>query len=360
MSGDGSKMHETMNDKKRAGHLALTLWAVLASTAALAYLGFHSYPLLASEADPELVDIHARTALPGRLLFLLTVTSPLPLMVSAFGGLRANANHWFWIRAGILFLVPWCAFVASRQLSWPVTRSVLERSAERAEPLIQAIERHERARGRPPDSLKELGITIPTTGIPAYPRYRYAVRRDGLSRVELWWYDLGPRSGRSLTHQWRSADGEIDHAVLVIRLDARGRVREAFADRMPVRSPRDKFDRKRWSRERATRIAIVKSALDSVLAGRKRRADVIRALGEPDGKRVEVDAPWELRVASSPAELDRPSFFYWPSRSYPAHIDGSPVRRLGDWAYLQDPQTPEERLQPYEELAPSDQKEAER
>ncbi|MEL6544221.1 MAG: hypothetical protein AAFQ82_06315 [Myxococcota bacterium] len=318
----------------RASSLVLGIWASVAAAAALVYVVLHSYPLQSGAPDPSLVELHGSAALPGQLMFLLAVTSPLALMIVAFSGLRADAGRNFWIRVGLLFLIPWLSFVVARQSAWPTTRSALERAALRAKPLILAIEKHRVARGAPPTSLRELNIDPPNTGMRGYPAFQYRARSTPDARTELWWYDLGPRAGRSLTHSWRSADGEISHAVLVARVDAIGSVRELFADRMPVEPQRDGFDRATWNSSPQRRVSQVTSLLENHREKLTTGAQLIAMIGEPTGKRVEVDAPWELRVPSSPSDLDEPSFFYWPTRAYPEHIDGAPIERIGDWAYL--------------------------
>lgn len=317
-----------------ASHRVLSVWAALGALSAVIYAGLHSYPLQAGPADPALVALHAAAALPGQLMFLLAVTSPIPLMIGAFSGLRADAGSRFWVRVLLLFLTPWLAFVLARQSTWPMTEAALARAAARARPLIVAIERHRVARGAPPMSLEELQLDPPNTGMRAYPTYQYRARSAQQSRTELWWYDLGPRAGRSLTGRWRSADGEVDHAVLVVRLDAAGVVREIFADRMPIRPQPEPFTREAWRTAPRARLNIVSDLLESHRDALATSADLIAWLGEPNGKRIEMDAPWELRVPSSPSDLEQPRFFYWPTRAYPEHIDGAPIKRIGDWAYL--------------------------
>ncbi len=318
----------------RASHRALSVWAGLATLCAVAYVGLHSYPLQAGPADPGLVSLHSSAAIPGQLMFLLAVTSPIPLMISAFSGLRTDAGTRYWFSVLLLFLTPWLAFVIARQSAWPMTEAALARAAARAKPLILAIERHRLARGSPPAGLSELQLDPPNTGMRAYPTYQYRARSAKQSRTELWWYDLGPRAGRSLTGTWRSADGEVDHAILVARLDAVGELREIFADRMPIRPLAEPFSQELWRRSPEKRLNIVADLLDNHREALETSADLIALLGEPNSKRIEMDAPWELRVPSSPSDLEEPRFFYWPTRAYPRQIDGAPIERIGDWAYL--------------------------
>ncbi|MEO1172828.1 MAG: hypothetical protein AAFX94_12395 [Myxococcota bacterium] len=188
----------------------------------------------------------------------------------------------------------------------------------------------------PPEDLRELSMAVPGTGLQAYPEFTYVRRGFAEAKTEIWWYDLGPRAGRSQTNTWRSPDGDLAHAVLVARVDGLGDVTELFADRMPVRDRDSDFSQEGWRTAPAKRLNFV----DDLIANHapENRVALIALLGEPDGKRVEVDAPWELRMPSSPSEVNGGptpmNFFYWPTRAYPEHIDGIPVRRVGDWAYL--------------------------
>ncbi|MEM6531165.1 MAG: hypothetical protein AAF654_01010 [Myxococcota bacterium] len=314
----------------------MTVWAVIALAAAALYVYLHGAPLQPGAPAPGQGALHRWASVPAQVLFLLTVTSPLPFLLAAFSGLRHEATKNFWIRVALLAALPWVAFVGARRSAWPLTEAALVRAANQARPLIVAIERHRIARGTPPRGLEELSMKIPGTSVRGYPTFTYVRRSFAEAKAEAWWYDLGPRAGRSQTNRWRSADGKLSHAVLVVRINGVGAVTEMFADRMPIRGLDTEFTRDAWQNEPTKRLSLARDLIANHSPAD--RSALIALLGEPDGKRVEVDAPWELRMPSSPSELGddpaRMNFFYWPTRSYPDHIDGLPVRRIGDWAYL--------------------------
>jgi hypothetical protein len=47
-------------------------------------------------------------------------------------------------------------------------------------------------------------------------------------------------------------------------------------------------------------------------------------------------AGWELRVPCSSDPLNWDVFFYWPTRRYPTFIYGGSVKRIGEWAYVDE------------------------
>jgi hypothetical protein len=76
----------------------------------------------------------------------------------------------------------WCAiFVPSCMvgivLGHQVRRAGMHSFVERSRPLVEAIERYEHAHSAPPPSLQALVprhlAAVPSTGMMAYPRYRY-------------------------------------------------------------------------------------------------------------------------------------------------------------------------------------------
>jgi hypothetical protein len=70
------------------------------------------------------------------------------------------------------------AFVFSVRLGASIRIDAFHSLAERSKPLVAAIQSYERKHGHPPDSLKELVPefipAVPSTGMGAYPEYRYS------------------------------------------------------------------------------------------------------------------------------------------------------------------------------------------
>ncbi|MFN7140928.1 MAG: hypothetical protein ACK4UN_16470 [Limisphaerales bacterium] len=69
------------------------------------------------------------------------------------------------------------AFVAALRLGESIRMSAFHRLAERSQPLVAAIHEFEQKYGHPPESLQSLVPeflpSVPSTGMAAYPEYRY-------------------------------------------------------------------------------------------------------------------------------------------------------------------------------------------
>ena len=136
---------------------------------------------------------------------LIGLAAPLFVIVSLF---RARVWHEKLTPVvgyvALFWLVNWSgfalAFSGSRmQRTWPHRRAGLQKAANRAQPLINAIEQFEADKGRLPRTLPELVPQylprVPQTGMAAYPDYSY--RNDG------------PRDGFFQTYQLRVETGML-------------------------------------------------------------------------------------------------------------------------------------------------------
>ncbi len=76
------------------------------------------------------------------------------------------------------------------RLSRGARRAAFLRLAERSEPLVAAIKRHEATHGSPPKSLAELVPSlldrVPETGMPAHPKYEYGCWETDSPRDAAW------------------------------------------------------------------------------------------------------------------------------------------------------------------------------
>jgi len=83
-----------------------------------------------------------------------------------------------WAAMTVLCSITYCtAFVAALQIGRHIRTNAFHRLAERSTPLVAAIRAYEQKHGSPPDSLEalvpEFIPSVPSTGIGAYPEYRY-------------------------------------------------------------------------------------------------------------------------------------------------------------------------------------------
>ena len=175
---------------------------------------------------------------------------------------------------------------------------------------------------------------IPGTGIRAYPSFEYEAFDDEGASV-LWW-DLGSRNGRDFDGLWVYPDGPPDHAILAIELDDAGVETNARVDRLPHGEATTPFDGARWLADPATRMGMVRSLPEAVLAtGHVDRAALVTTLGPPTGERRTRNTPWELSIPCY--ELGGwDVLVYWPTHDYPAYMHGGDTERIGQWAYVHE------------------------
>jgi len=231
---------------------------------------------------------------------------------------------------------PMLGWFLFRGESWEERRPVFERAAERGMLVVDAIQRFEADHGHSPESLAGLAPTylpdMPTTGLPDYPEYEYEVFDD--SKSTLVWYDLGSREGRPMSGLWVLIDGDPEHAILGLTLNEDERVTEARVDRMPADHLEIEFDAARWAR-RESRIEMARAVPRHVSLQNAKLSDVQEELGEPDGRRVLRDSPWELRVNCFWG-LSADVFLYWPTQAYPEYIYGGGTEVIGQWCYVHE------------------------
>ncbi|HBN10055.1 MAG TPA: hypothetical protein DD435_15920 [Cyanobacteria bacterium UBA8530] len=222
------------------------------------------------------------------------------------------------------------------QYYWPVRYWGLERASHRADPLISALERFTKEQGRPPAKLSELLPRyireIPTTGLPAYPTFKYE-RLPGRQSLAFW--DLGSRNGLPMRGLWVYPDGKPEHAIMALTLSERGEVLDARMDRMPEQVLDVAFDQAKWKsgveRMRMVRLFAKTHSLKGRTLG-----ELKKILGEPAGTRCLVDASWEIRIDCPMGILNWDTFYYWPTQRYPKQSHGGGVVRVGKWAYVHE------------------------
>jgi hypothetical protein len=237
-----------------------------------------------------------------------------------------------------LLLVAVVAFASMLLLSWPLRRLAFARAAERADPLVAAIEAFERTEGKAPEALADLIpahlSAIPGTGLVAYPSFEYERFADAGGSL-LWW-DMGSRLGAPMTGLWVYPDGDAEHAILALELDGRDVVLGARTDRMPPSTEECTFSSETWRGDPNQRLHMVHDLAKKHDVRGKDRLALEALLGPPNGRRVLRDSPWELRIPCSVGILNWDVFFYWPTGRYPEQAYGGRTERIGRWAYVHE------------------------
>lgn len=141
---------------------------------------------------PSLIEYFGLTAIPGLLALIVIMLSKLALvgvgMLTILAGpaillcLFSKTRRKYVLKhLGIWVLVMPTLFV-SIWLSSRVRHFCFEQVAIRAKPLIAAIEIYEQKNGHTPSTLKDLVPNyldkIPSTGLAAYPRFKYNQREE--------------------------------------------------------------------------------------------------------------------------------------------------------------------------------------
>ena len=228
----------------------------------------------------------------------------------------------------------WMAF---KPENWQKRKARFEKAAANGTVLIGAIRSYEAANGKPPPFLGALTPsfieTIPGTGLPDYPTFKYQVFTE--SKSSLAWYDLGSREGKPMAGLWVHMEGDPEHAILALTLDQHERVVDARADRMPEQYTRTEFDIEKWKRNEA-RIQMVRALAEKFMLKDRPFAEVSELLGKPNGVSILRNSPWELRIECGGPGLNWDVFFFWPTLAYPQHIYGGSTERIGDWVYVHE------------------------
>ncbi|MCW5557110.1 MAG: hypothetical protein KIT22_04640 [Verrucomicrobiae bacterium] len=120
------------------------------------------------------------------LLFVLPAMVAVPAFIVALVGLAFQRVRRYAIVLALCSLAYWVAFIFSLRLGESVRMRAFHRLAERSKPLVAAVHAYEQKHGRPPESLEALVPEfipfVPSTGMGAYPEYRYstpATNHDG-------------------------------------------------------------------------------------------------------------------------------------------------------------------------------------
>jgi hypothetical protein len=238
----------------------------------------------------------------------------------------------------VLLSVTVIAFASMVAFSWPLRKLAFARTAERAAPLVVAIEAFERAEGRPPEALTELIPAylpaVPGTGLVAYPKFEY--ERFSYPGTSVLWWDLGSRRGAPITGLWVYPDGDPKHAIVALELDAREVVVEARMDRMPSSTEGRPFSSDSWRTDIDQRLHMVHDLAQKYDLRGKGRLAIEELLGPPSGRRVVRDSPWELRIPCPLGPGNWDVFFFWPSERYPKYLYGGSTERIGRWAYVHE------------------------
>ena len=207
---------------------ALTVnWCVVALFCVVAYMVCYSVPLSGLAADPDLARFHNIARSIAMLLLTLSTLSAVLAVIGVIACLRdptVPGAYVVWV--GFASIMPFLAYVAVNLMTWPMHRHALERAALRGAEVIATIERHVAEHGEPPEKIPES-----PTSLAAYPMFSYTRFSAKDARRTLWWYDLGPRYGRTGTANWVYPDGNIAHAILAIELDGEDHVARARGDR---------------------------------------------------------------------------------------------------------------------------------
>ena len=112
------------------------------------------------------------------LVFVFPALAALPTILVALVALafpRVRRYSAVLALCSVAYLV---AFICSVQLGESVRMSAFHRLAKRSQPLVAAVRAFEQRHGRPPESLQalvpEFLPSVPSTGLGAYPEYRYS------------------------------------------------------------------------------------------------------------------------------------------------------------------------------------------
>jgi hypothetical protein len=242
-------------------------------------------------------------------------------------------------RPALKVLVPSLAFLLASvgvlRLQGEARSLAFEQLAERSRLLIEAITRYEIERGEPPRSLASLVPhyldEIPGTGIEAYPEYDYEVFAERVA-----WYDLGTRGGADYEGDWKYAEGDPEHAILLFLLRGEGTVFGVVADRLASGLEKGPFDPVAWARSGPHRMTMAGDLVATLQPIGRPFSEITQVLGQPSGSPDAYPSRWELRVHCSIGFLNWDMFIYWPTEDYPDGIYGGAIERIADWAYVHE------------------------
>lgn len=136
---------------------------------------------VASFGNPYLLEMGLLAFFPLAAALLALPLSLIGLLVSKT---RPSAIRIF------LFSLPYIAiFLLSATLGAKARSHGFKSLARRSRPLVEAITRYEKKHGVPPPSMEALApdfiSKIPTTGMPAYPKYHYSASTQTISELNF-------------------------------------------------------------------------------------------------------------------------------------------------------------------------------
>jgi hypothetical protein len=112
------------------------------------------------------------------LVFVIPALAAVPIILVALVGLAFPRMRRYSAVLALCSVAYLVAFICSVRLGENVRMSAFQRLAERSKPLVAAVRAFEQKHGRPPESLQalvpEFLPSVPSTGLGAYPGYRYS------------------------------------------------------------------------------------------------------------------------------------------------------------------------------------------
>ena len=112
------------------------------------------------------------------LLLVFPAVLSIPAFVTAIAGLAFERTRRIATVVALCSVAYFAAFVVSLWIGKSIRMGAFARLAQRSKPLIAAIRAYEQKHGRPPESLPalvpEFIPAVPSTGMRAYPEYRYS------------------------------------------------------------------------------------------------------------------------------------------------------------------------------------------
>ncbi len=113
---------------------------------------------------------------PG-ILFVIPWLLSVPALVVALIGLAFRKHRKGAAAVALSALAYFASFPASERIGYKVRMQAFHKLADRSKPLVDAIRSFDRKYGKPPESLQalvpEFITLVPSTGMGAYPEYRY-------------------------------------------------------------------------------------------------------------------------------------------------------------------------------------------
>jgi hypothetical protein len=156
-------------------------WLMVAVAAPLLLVPLAEYDAVAPWGTGLLLWL---VQLPLGLLCLAAVLALLATPALLFSTkYRAGASL---VLACAVVYVP--AFAGGLHIGRGIRARAFERLAERSEPLVRAVDAHQRKYGKPPESLDQLVpkflAAVPSTGMAAYPEYIYVTGTEARERFD--------------------------------------------------------------------------------------------------------------------------------------------------------------------------------